>query len=55
MRNKQMRGDHYVTLVVQVPDHLNEAQREALMAFDATMNNGTRRDDKKKRKSLFNK
>ena len=55
MRNKQIRGDHYVTLVVQVPDHLNEAQREALMAFDAAMNNGTRRDDKKKRKSLFNK
>ena len=55
VRNKQIRGDHYVTLVVQVPDHLNEAQREALMAFDAAMNNGTRRDDKKKRKSLFNK
>lgn len=37
LRNKQVRGDHFVTLVVQVPQSLNENQREALRAFDDTM------------------
>jgi len=37
LRNKEMRGDHYVTLVVQVPEKLNAAQKEALMAFEAAM------------------
>ena len=37
LRNKNMRGDHYVTLVVQVPEKLNAAQKEALLAFDAAM------------------
>ncbi len=50
LRNSQVRGDHYVTLIVQVPDHLNEEQRQALMAFDAAMNGGTKREDKKKKK-----
>lgn len=35
LRNKQVRGDQYVTLVVQVPDHLNEKQKELLREFDA--------------------
>ncbi len=30
VRNKNVRGDHYVTLVVQVPEHLNGEQRAAL-------------------------
>ena len=34
LRNKAIRGDHYVTLVVQVPTGLNEAAKEALRAFD---------------------
>jgi len=38
LRNKNLRGDQYVTLVVQVPEKLSAAQREALMAFDKTMN-----------------
>ncbi len=50
LRNSQMRGDHYVTLVVQVPDKLNEEQKQALMAFEATMNNGVKREEKKKKK-----
>ncbi len=29
VRNKNVRGDHYVTLVVQVPEHLNGEQRAA--------------------------
>ena len=53
IRNSQIRGDHYVTLVVTVPEHLNDAQREALIAFEATMNNGVKREDKKRRKGLF--
>ena len=34
LRNKAVRGDQYVTLVVQVPTGLNEAAKEALRAFD---------------------
>lgn len=37
LRNKSVRGDQYVTLVVQVPEKLNDAQREALLAFDSAM------------------
>ena len=29
-----MRGDHYVTLVVQTPTHLTEEAKEALRHFD---------------------
>lgn len=35
LRNKAVRGDHYVTLVVQVPTGLKEDAKEALKAFDA--------------------
>lgn len=35
LRNKQVRGDQYVTLVVQVPERLNEKQKELLREFDA--------------------
>ena len=31
---KLIRGDHYVTLVVQVPTKLNEDAKEALRRFD---------------------
>ncbi|MDR2043520.1 MAG: molecular chaperone DnaJ [Clostridium sp.] len=34
-RNKEVRGDHYVTLVVQVPDKLSHEAKEALRQFDA--------------------
>lgn len=37
LRNKQVRGDHYVTLVVQVPTKLNAEQKELLEKFDAAM------------------
>ncbi|MBR1740941.1 MAG: molecular chaperone DnaJ [Lachnospiraceae bacterium] len=37
LRNKQVRGDHYVTLVVQVPTKMNKAQKELLMQFDEAM------------------
>ncbi|HKM03399.1 MAG TPA: molecular chaperone DnaJ [Lachnospiraceae bacterium] len=34
LRNKEIRGDHYVTLVVQVPDKLTHEAREILKQFD---------------------
>ena len=39
LRNKSVRGDHYVTLVVQVPTKLNNEAKEALKAFDAATGN----------------
>lgn len=37
LRNKNIRGDHYATLVVEVPDKLTAAQKEALQHFDDLM------------------
>ena len=34
LRNKEVRGDHYVTLVVQVPDKLSHEARELLKQYD---------------------
>ncbi len=34
LRNKNMRGDHYVTLNIEVPTKLNEAAKKALREFD---------------------
>ncbi len=52
LRNKGVRGDHYVTLVVSVPERMNEAQKEALRAFDDAMN-GKPHEGRGKKKSLF--
>lgn len=57
LRNKNVRGDHYVTLVVQVPTGLNSEQKELLRRFDEALT-GKRSDaaeaendkDKSKRK-----
>ena len=43
-RNKQVRGDHYVTLVVQVPTKMNAEQKELLKAFDQAMAGPTNAD-----------
>lgn len=40
LRNKSVRGDHYVTLVVQVPTKLTSEQKELLEKFDAAMRKG---------------
>lgn len=37
IRNKQVRGDHYVTLVVSVPSSLTQEQKNALRQFDEVM------------------
>lgn len=34
LRNREIRGDHYVTLVVQVPDKLSHEAKELLRQFD---------------------
>ncbi len=36
LRNKSVRGDHYVTLVVQVPDKLTEEQKSILNQYEKT-------------------
>lgn len=55
LRNSNVRGDHYVTLVVQVPTKLSEEAKEALRAFDAACGNrpaegkdGEKKTEKKK-------
>lgn len=62
LRNKDIRGDHYVTLVVQVPDKLSNEAKELLKQFDKETgnsleavknmenNNSGSGDEKKKRK-----
>lgn len=65
LRNKEMRGDHYVTLVVQVPEKLSHEAKELLKKFDKETDNSldaaknvTNKDknsDSKKKKGLFNK
>ena len=57
LRNPNTRGDHYVTLVVQVPTGLNGKAKEALKAFDAetgnTLNSATQIKEAKARKKGF--
>ena len=48
LRNKNIHGDHYVTLVVTVPEKLTEEQKEALKRFDDAMK-GISPEPKKKR------
>ena len=39
VRNSQVRGDHYVTLVIQTPEHLSAEAKEALRRFDELTGN----------------
>ena len=62
LRNKNNRGDHYVTLIVQVPTNLTAEAKEALRAFDAVAGNtlakgseGPAKHEKHKKKGFFNK
>ena len=53
-RNKNIRGNHYVTLIVQVPKNLNSEQKELLQKFEDSLNgispdeNDTKTKKKKK-------
>lgn len=57
LRNKNTRGDHYVTLVVQVPTKLSEEAKEALRAFDAACGNrpAAKGQEKEKKKRFMDK
>jgi molecular chaperone DnaJ len=58
LRNKNVRGDHYVTLVVQVPTNLNEEAKEALRKFDEACGNrpsSSKEHGEKKKKSFMDK
>ena len=62
LRNKQVRGDHYVTLVVQVPTNLNNEQKELLKKFEESLNGKKEEKEKetfheepKKKKGFFKK
>ncbi|MDE6055055.1 MAG: molecular chaperone DnaJ, partial [Lachnospiraceae bacterium] len=68
LRNKDVRGDHYVTLVVQVPDKLSSEAKELLRQFDKETGNsletvknmesndsGEEKKKEKKFKNPFNK
>ena len=54
LRNKQVRGDHYVTLVVQVPTKLTAEQKDLLQQFEDSLtgkvNNDTSNESEVKEK-----
>ncbi|MBQ1312393.1 MAG: molecular chaperone DnaJ [Blautia sp.] len=54
LRNPNTRGDHYVTLVVQVPTNLNAEAKEALRHFDNILNGKNEPEEKgEKKKKRF--
>jgi len=62
LRNKDVRGDHYVTLVVQTPERLSSEAKELLRKFDeqsgdslhaAERLNGTEAPKEKKKRGFF--
>ncbi|MBQ7065468.1 MAG: molecular chaperone DnaJ [Lachnospiraceae bacterium] len=65
LRNKDVRGDHYVTLVVQVPDKLSHEAKDLLRKYDKEAGNtleavkndpkgeGTKEGKEKKKKGFF--
>ncbi len=44
LRNSQVRGDHYVTLVIQTPEKLSAEAKEALRKFDLLAGNTLNQD-----------
>ena len=54
LRNKNVRGDQYVTLVFQVPTKLSEEAKDALRAFDAACQ-GKPAPEKEKKKRFMDK
>lgn len=66
LRNKQVRGDHYVTLVVQTPERMNSEAKDLLRKFDELTGNSLHATDgyaekkaaddgEKKKKGFWNK
>lgn len=54
LRNSQVRGDHYVTLIIQTPERLSAEAKEALRRFDEltgnTLNQNAQSGEKEKKK-----
>ena len=55
LRNKNTRGDHYVTLVVQVPTDLSKDAKEALRAYDDIVNGKNPEKPGKGKKGFFDR
>lgn len=59
LRNPQVRGDHYVTLVIQTPEKLSSEAKEALRKFDEltgnTLHLNLEEKEKEKKKSFREK
>ena len=58
LRNKQVRGDHYVNLIVQVPTKLTNEQKDLIKKLDDSFNGKTPEPEespKEKKKSFFKK
>lgn len=53
LRNKAVRGDHYITLNVQVPTSLNSEAKEALRKFDEVSGNSLKNENVKHKKKGF--
>lgn len=55
LRNKSVRGDHYVTLVIQVPTNLSHSAKEALKEYDLESGNSLnqKKDGYKPKKKKF--
>ena len=50
VRNPKVRGDQYVTLVIQTPEKLSQEAKEALKRFDALAGNSLNQPDPEKEK-----
>ena len=50
LRNKKMRGNHYVDLVVDVPTKLNKEQKKLLEQLDASFEAEVAKKEKKHKK-----
>lgn len=66
VRNKSVRGDHYVTMIVQTPTNLSREAKEALRRFDELTGNSLHKaeegdapagekNEKNEKKGFFNK
>ena len=53
LHHESQRGDHYVTLIVQVPTTLTSQQKELLKAFDDSLNGKPPAGDEGKKKGKF--
>ena len=51
LRNSAVRGDHYVTLVIQTPEKLSAEAKEALRRFDGLSGNSLHQNDSNPEKS----